>query len=53
MKTLKQWYAELFPYINKPDAKGGGNKDLIRWLDRTDQKLKKKHSYKSKGIKLL
>lgn len=48
MKTLKQWYMELFPYINKSESVGTRNKDLLRWLDLTEQKLLKKHNTKLK-----
>lgn len=49
MKTLKEWYTELFPYINKAESVGTRNKDLLRWLDITDHKLGKKQIPKPKG----
>lgn len=50
MKTLKQWYTELFPYITKAETVGTRNKDLLRWLDLTDRKLHKKHITKPKRL---
>lgn len=52
MKTFKQWYMELFPYISKSESVGTQNKDLMRWLDRTDRKLKRKPPIKPKRLSL-
>ena len=46
MKTLKQWYTELFPHITKSESVGTQNRDLLRWLELTDQKLRKKRTIK-------
>lgn len=43
MKSLKEWYMEFIPHPDEPDKKTVEDSRFYEWLERTDNKLFKKH----------
>jgi hypothetical protein len=52
MKSLKEWYMEFIPHPDEPNKKDTEDTRFYEWLERTDNKLFKKHIVRDRKSRL-